>query len=106
MIFIKYVCRVPLRMSVEDMEIGDYAIHGEEPYTFAYYNRNYRQSIGYGHSGPTDEERAVNAVGMSGVGNRDGMGNGNGGITEGVLMGQDPDKSVREDGLGKIGKQE
>jgi Amt family ammonium transporter len=25
-------------MSQEQMEIGDYAIHGEEPYTFAHYN--------------------------------------------------------------------
>jgi len=40
MLFIKYVCRVPLRMSEEHMAIGDYAIHGEEPYTYAYYNRN------------------------------------------------------------------
>lgn len=39
MIFIKYVCRVPLRMSEERMMVGDYAIHGEEPYTFAHYNR-------------------------------------------------------------------
>jgi Amt family ammonium transporter len=38
MCFIKYVCRVPLRMSQEQMEVGDYAIHGEEPYTFAHYN--------------------------------------------------------------------
>jgi len=38
MCFIKYVCRIPLRMSQEQMEVGDYAIHGEEPYTFAHYN--------------------------------------------------------------------
>ncbi|KAI9864738.1 MAG: hypothetical protein M1824_004645 [Vezdaea acicularis] len=40
MCFIKYVCRVPLRMSEADLLIGDYAVHGEEPYTFAHYNRN------------------------------------------------------------------
>lgn len=40
MCFIKYVCRVPLRMSDEMLEVGDYAIHGEEPYTFAHYNRS------------------------------------------------------------------
>jgi Amt family ammonium transporter len=34
MIFIKYVCRVPLRMSDEDCLIGDDAIHGESAYTF------------------------------------------------------------------------
>jgi Amt family ammonium transporter len=39
MIFIKFVCRIPLRMSEEQLMVGDYAIHGEEPYTFAHYNR-------------------------------------------------------------------
>jgi ammonium transporter, Amt family len=34
MIFIKYVCRVPLRMTDEDCLIGDDAIHGESAYTF------------------------------------------------------------------------
>jgi len=38
MCFIKFVCRVPLRMSEEQLAIGDYAVHGEEPYTFAHYN--------------------------------------------------------------------
>ncbi|MCJ1408178.1 hypothetical protein MMC19_002251 [Ptychographa xylographoides] len=40
MVFIKYVCRIPLRMSDEMLEVGDFAIHGEEPYTFAHYNRS------------------------------------------------------------------
>jgi Amt family ammonium transporter len=35
MMFIKYVCRVRLRMSEEDMLIGDDAIHGEEAYCFS-----------------------------------------------------------------------
>lgn len=35
MCFIKYVCRVPLRMSEEDLLIGDDAIHGEEAYCFS-----------------------------------------------------------------------
>lgn len=35
MCFIKFVLRVPLRMSQEMLEVGDYAVHGEEPYTFA-----------------------------------------------------------------------
>lgn len=34
MIFIKYVCRIPLRMSEEELLIGDDAIHGEEAYCF------------------------------------------------------------------------
>lgn len=34
MCFIKYVCRVPLRMSDEDCLVGDDAIHGESAYTF------------------------------------------------------------------------
>ncbi|KAF2148608.1 ammonium transporter [Myriangium duriaei CBS 260.36] len=34
MLFIKYVCRIPLRMSEEDMLIGDDAIHGETAYCF------------------------------------------------------------------------
>jgi Amt family ammonium transporter len=34
MLFIKYVCRVPLRMSEEDMLLGDDAIHGEGAYCF------------------------------------------------------------------------
>jgi Amt family ammonium transporter len=41
MLFIQYVCRVPLRMTPEQLAIGDYAIHGEEPYTFAHYNRHH-----------------------------------------------------------------
>lgn len=34
MCFIKYVCRVPLRMTEEELLIGDDAIHGEEAYCF------------------------------------------------------------------------
>ena len=34
MMFIKYVLRVPLRMSEENLLIGDDAIHGEEAYCF------------------------------------------------------------------------
>lgn len=36
LLFIKYVCRVPLRMSEEELLIGDDAIHGEEAYAFFY----------------------------------------------------------------------
>ena len=77
MIFIKYVCRVPLRMSPEQLEEGDFAIHGEEPYTFEYFNRNYRRiNVGYTHDHPRDEEHN----GDSGSDPRH----------EGVLMGKDP----------------
>jgi len=34
LMFIKYVCRVPLRMSEEKLLIGDDAVHGEEAYAF------------------------------------------------------------------------
>jgi len=34
MLFIKYVLRIPLRMSEENLLIGDDAIHGESAYTF------------------------------------------------------------------------
>lgn len=34
MMFIKYVLRIPLRMSDEDLLIGDDAVHGEEAYYF------------------------------------------------------------------------
>ncbi|KAF2671494.1 ammonium transporter A [Microthyrium microscopicum] len=40
MMFIKYVLRIPLRMTDEACRIGDYHIHQEESYTFAYYNRS------------------------------------------------------------------
>ena len=33
--FIKYVCRVPLRMTDEQLLIADDAIHGEEAYCFS-----------------------------------------------------------------------
>lgn len=35
MMFIKYVCRVPLRMSDEDLLLGDDAVHGEAAYSLA-----------------------------------------------------------------------
>ena len=34
MVFIKYVCRVPLRLSEEELLLGDDALHGEVAYTF------------------------------------------------------------------------
>ena len=92
MCFIKYVCRVPLRMTDEMCEIGDYAIHGEEPYTFEYYNRNYRRIAGFEHQGPSDAEKALREVRKSHEVQRDhkfGMGNGVDGV---VIKGQDPEE--------------
>ena len=66
-------------MTPEQLEEGDFAIHGEEPYTFEYYNRNYRRiGVGYEHGDKlgSDVER-----------NGDGSSNGK---HEGVLMGKDP----------------
>ena len=34
LLFIKHVCRIPLRMTEEELLIGDDAIHGEEAYCF------------------------------------------------------------------------
>lgn len=73
MAFIKYVCRVPLRMSDEKLEVGDFAIHGEEPYMFAHYNRDRIEGINNGDTRHKvrDEEK----------GSSDGSG---------VIMGTDP----------------
>ena len=92
MCFIKYVCRVPLRMTDEMCEIGDYAIHGEEPYTFEYYNRNYRRIAGYEHQGITDTEKAIREARKSHeiqIHNKNAFGIGNG-VDNIVISGQDP----------------
>jgi Amt family ammonium transporter len=57
MVFIQYVCRVPLRMTPEQLAVGDYAIHGEEPYTFAHYNREF--SLVRPREKSSDEEAGV-----------------------------------------------
>ena len=94
MCFIKYVCRVPLRMTDEMCEIGDYAIHGEEPYTFEYYNRNYRRVAGYEHPGKmTDEEKAMREVRASKDYRRH-DGSSADGSGDGIIMGQDPTGGV------------
>ena len=96
MLFIKYVCRVPLRMSDEMLEIGDYAIHGEEPYTFEYYNRNYRRVAGFEHPGQlTDEEKAIREVRASKDFRRHDGSSGDG-SHDAVIMGQDPNAGVHQ----------
>jgi hypothetical protein len=52
MAFIKFVLRIPLRMTDEQCMVGDFAIHEEESYTFAYFNRNLIQA----HSASGDME--------------------------------------------------
>lgn len=69
MVFIKYVLRIPLRMTQAQMEVGDYAIHGEEPYTFAHYNMK--------HEKPPLLRRRTTRTGDEEH-------------TQGVLMGKDP----------------
>ncbi|KAL9109935.1 MAG: hypothetical protein Q9227_005458 [Pyrenula ochraceoflavens] len=62
LLFIKYVCRIPLRMSEEDLILGDAAAHGEEPYAF--YGDG-RKSILYGdweHRTPQDEEATARGL--------------------------------------------
>ena len=86
-IFIKYVCRVPLRMTDETCEVGDYAIHGEEPYTFDYYNRKYIRIAGFAHEGPTDAEKAISGLRNSYEVERNYDPNGN----DIVITGQDPE---------------
>jgi len=82
MLFIKYVCRIPLRMTEDQLVVGDYAIHGEEPYTFAHYNAKHpsqpalRRRLTMVKSG--DEEHA-----------------------RGVLEGREPDTGVpKAEGVG------
>jgi ammonium transporter, Amt family len=59
MVFIQYVCRVNLGMSDEMLEVGDFAIHGEEPYTFAHYNRQHALTGLRRHVSRGDEEAGV-----------------------------------------------
>jgi Amt family ammonium transporter len=46
MLFIKYVLRIPLRMSDEKLLIGDDAVHGEDAYAFG----DMPSAIQYRHS--------------------------------------------------------
>lgn len=83
MAFIKYVCRVPLRMSEEKLEIGDFAIHGEEPYTFAHYNRD-RIEPGMGINNGDTRHKVRDEEKGSSDGSR-------------VIMGTDPHSGKAED---------
>jgi Amt family ammonium transporter len=60
LLFIKYVLRIPLRMSEEQLLVGDFAIHGEEPYIFMFSEEQHR-SLLYGdtHRAHDDEEQVI-----------------------------------------------
>ena len=60
LLFIKYVLRVPLRMSEEQLLVGDFAIHGEEPYIFMFSEEQHR-SLLYGdtQAAHNDEENII-----------------------------------------------
>lgn len=75
MLFIKFVCRIPLRMSEEQLTVGDYAIHGEEPYTFAHYNAQ--------HPSPPSLKRRVTQIRPMDEEH-----------TSGVLEGREPDSGA------------
>jgi len=57
LLFIKFVLRVPLRMSEEDLLVGDDAIHGEEAYVFgdALHPPSQSDDIELGHSRPVSD---------------------------------------------------
>jgi len=50
--FIKFVLRVPLKMSDEDLAIGDDAVHGESAYVFG----SEEEALLHNHNGDTDSE--------------------------------------------------
>lgn len=74
--FIKYVLRIPLRMTDEHLEIGDDAIHGEEAYALFFEGQ---RSHVYGDMGrsPTSESGVVSAP-ILGMAVGDGNANANG----------------------------
>lgn len=60
MAFIKYVLRIPLRMSEEHLEIGDDAVHGEEAYALFFEGQ---RSHVYGDMGPSNSVNSRSASG-------------------------------------------
>lgn len=59
MLFIKYVLRIPLRMSDEHLMVGDDAVHGEEAYALFFEGERSHRSVQY------DTESAHITVGRS-----------------------------------------
>ena len=54
-------------MPDEILEIGDFAVHGEDPYTFAYYNRSLL-SDGHGLHGEPSRKNSSDPENNSGSG--------------------------------------
>ena len=79
MCFIKYVLRIPLRMSDEQLLIGDYSMHGEEAYVFG-------EGSGAYVSGPLRGKEVLGAA----------MGE----DTAKIIMGKNPDIDERPNGSG------
>lgn len=76
MLFIKYVLRVPLRMSEEQLLIGDDAVHGEDAYAFGEVPRSLLhgdtqrvQVSGDGEIGPVIQGESPNGESDVGAGN-------------------------------------
>lgn len=89
MCFIKYGLRVPLRMTREQCEVGDFAVHGEESYTLAHYN-----------AGRPTVVRRVQGVGdLEGSGKR-----GRSNVLGRTIFGKEPDEEKNEDGREEGGK--
>jgi len=64
MAFIKYVCRVPLRMSDEHALIGDDAIHGEDAYAFTDWHTRAKNSMIFHHNTETNNDLETGEVGQ------------------------------------------
>ena len=79
MCFIKYVLRIPLRMSDEQLLVGDYSMHGEEAYVFG-------EGSGAFVSGPL-RGKDIHGVAM-------------GEDQAGIIMGKNPEIEERHTGSG------
>jgi ammonium transporter, Amt family len=71
LLFIKYVCRVPLRMSEEQLMIGDDAVHGEDAYSFGPDIHPDMRGTTYNNGRPGDMEMGPTIHGESPAGNGD-----------------------------------
>jgi ammonium transporter, Amt family len=71
MVFIKYALRIPLRMSEDELLVGDDAVHGEDAYAFG----DQRRSLLYGDTLrlPNNEDNEMGVIhGESDPSSRDG----------------------------------
>ena len=63
--FIKYVLRIKLRLTDEELEIGDVAIHGEEVYPAEEISPPSSASRPQAEASPTTEEPIVDSVSVA-----------------------------------------